>query len=190
MWYPFFIVGGMAFWTLTFLWFFALMYCVEDELSGGALASIVIYVFLIHIFGNANIIEYITGNWYKFLWYLMAYLVIGISWSMLKLRFSIKAIGRKIEDIRKNNKNKNEVVIQRMIDTKLTHKERNRIEFDECKGAIIFWMSYWPASLVWTMIDDPFKRMIKWIYNEVLRGVFKKIHTRALGDVLKKNEDQ
>jgi len=42
------------------------------------------------------------------------------------------------------------------------------------KGKIIFWMSYWPFSATWTLINDPITRLYRFIYRR-LGAVFEKI---------------
>jgi hypothetical protein len=37
------------------------------------------------------------------------------------------------------------------------------------KGRIMTWMAYWPWSMVWTLIDDPIKKMFRYIYNRLQR---------------------
>ncbi len=43
-------------------------------------------------------------------------------------------------------------------------------------------MLYWQWSLVWTIIDDPVKRLFELIYRE-LRAVYQKIADNAYADV-------
>jgi len=50
------------------------------------------------------------------------------------------------------------------------------------KGRIIFWMSYWPASALWTLINDPFTRLFKFIYNRI-GSVFELISNSMFKDL-------
>jgi len=46
------------------------------------------------------------------------------------------------------------------------------------KGRIMLWMCWWPWSMVWTIINDPVRRMFSRIYD-LLEGLFQKIADRA-----------
>jgi hypothetical protein len=36
------------------------------------------------------------------------------------------------------------------------------------KGKIIFWMSYWPASGIWTLINDPITRIYQFLFTRIV----------------------
>lgn len=44
----------------------------------------------------------------------------------------------------------------------------------EHKAKIVSWISYWPLSLIGTLLNDPFRRFFEWIYESV-SGVYDKI---------------
>ncbi len=46
------------------------------------------------------------------------------------------------------------------------------------KSEIIFWMTYWPVSLIWTCIDDIVKKLFEHIFN-VIRSSLQGISDRA-----------
>jgi len=46
------------------------------------------------------------------------------------------------------------------------------------KGRIIAWMSYWPWSLFWTILNDPIRRLFRRIYYKIksfLQGISEKV---------------
>lgn len=47
----------------------------------------------------------------------------------------------------------------------------------EHKAKIVSWISYWPLSLIGTLLNDPFRRFFEWIYESV-SGVYDKITQR------------
>jgi hypothetical protein len=46
------------------------------------------------------------------------------------------------------------------------------------KHRFLSWIGYWPWSLVWTLINDPLKRIVRRIYYE-LQGVYQRITDRV-----------
>lgn len=45
------------------------------------------------------------------------------------------------------------------------------------KAKIVSWISYWPLSLIGTLLNDPFRRFFEWVYESV-SGVYDKITKR------------
>lgn len=52
------------------------------------------------------------------------------------------------------------------------------------KGKIISWISYWPLSLIGTILNDPFRRFFEWIYESVSE-FYDKITTRQKNKYIK-----
>lgn len=57
--------------------------------------------------------------------------------------------------------------------------------YKEHKKEIILWIAHWPWSLAWTLIDDPIKRLLKFIYRKLARA-YEEIARYAFRDVDKK----
>lgn len=50
------------------------------------------------------------------------------------------------------------------------------------KALVIMWMTYWPFSMVWTLINDPVRRAWDWLYariGEKLQDIANKVFARA-----------
>ncbi len=52
------------------------------------------------------------------------------------------------------------------------------------KGRIMIWMTYWPTSMLWTIVNDPVKRIFKEIFRRV-RAVYD-----AISDHMYKGTDE
>jgi len=50
------------------------------------------------------------------------------------------------------------------------------------KGRIIAWMSYWPWSLFWTLLNDPIRRLFRRIYYQI-KNVLQSISDRVYKDI-------
>lgn len=49
------------------------------------------------------------------------------------------------------------------------------------KGKIVSWMTYWPWNLLWTLINDPIRRLFKAIF-QMIQGILQGISDRAFQD--------
>jgi len=50
------------------------------------------------------------------------------------------------------------------------------------KGRVIAWMSYWPWSLFWTILNDPIRRLMRRIYYRI-KGILQGISDRVFKDI-------
>jgi hypothetical protein len=53
----------------------------------------------------------------------------------------------------------------------------------EKKSLITSWISYWPASLGATLLNNPFRRFFEWIYS-LVSGIYDKIGSSAAKDMV------
>lgn len=58
----------------------------------------------------------------------------------------------------------------------------NRPTTRDHKSRIMTWMAYWPWSFIWTFINDPVKRIFKWMYRR-LQAVYEGIVDRIYAGV-------
>jgi hypothetical protein len=108
---------------------------------------------LLYFFGGRdvliNIWEQLTTNTGVILSYVGIYISIGIVWSFVKWYFFLLKKRDRLKEL-------------------LVYSPDMRISIPsaaEYKGRIISWMTYWPFSGVWTIINDPIKRLFKYIYG-------------------------
>ena len=52
------------------------------------------------------------------------------------------------------------------------------------KRKVFMWIVYWPWSAIWTIIDDPVKRLVRAIYHRI-KGFMQWISDRAFADTRK-----
>ena len=45
------------------------------------------------------------------------------------------------------------------------------------KSKIISWISHWPISMIWTLLNDPIKKMLNYIF-ECIKNIFQKMSNR------------
>ena len=145
--------GGkmIALWSIPF-WLIAIAWCiltivfVDDGEDGndsngiGATVTFCLTALLLYFLGDANIKAFYSFSFYGILKFIASYFIIGIIWSFIKWYLLLL---RKKETI---------------INCESIPSAKNY------KKDIIVWMSYWPWSMVWTILNDPIKRFFNYVY--------------------------
>lgn len=221
MLFAFLLFGTPWFWLALALPFVFLIWFVENERAVGAALTLIIATVVFVLFGDKNLIPWITSHPILIAEYLGAYILVGIVWGFVKWFFHVLRARDRYEKVR--NKFVAEAdsyrTTQRRYQAENEFREKNRRrintsetdaadkaalatavkealaapipegfdkklfadyakhhavslgEFppraDHNKGRIIFWMSYWPASALWTIINDPITRFYRFLYNRI-----------------------
>lgn len=55
-------------------------------------------------------------------------------------------------------------------------------QITKCKALVVSWIMHWPASLVWTLINDPIKKIINYIFK-FIKSTFQKISDKMFKSV-------
>ena len=109
--------------------------------------------------------------------YAAGYLAAGSAWSMTKWTLWLLKIRRYIEELKRvGHPSIKQALWQRGYPDKLPPP------VGEHKSKIMGWMCLWPASMLWTVINDPVKRAFEHIYN-MLGGVYQMISNKVFAGV-------
>lgn len=158
-----FVLGSVGFWILLCVAVIFLLVSMNHEDWGGTWATVTLGVFicLFYFLGNKNIVNnivsYISSHFGQFVLCVVGYLFIGVVWSFIKWYYFL--LNKKENGVRKNS---------------------SEIQVSQNKSRIIAWMSYWPPSALWTLINDPVKRL----FNNLFRK-FEKVYQRIFNNVFK-----
>lgn len=138
--------------------------------------------------------------------FVLGYLVVGVVWSFMKWNEFVK---RKVSIYKKV---KAELIVKRpdfdensykSVDVLCQKLRENRISVWGCdvktmaelklkimpigsenKASIIAWISYWPLSLLATLLNNPFRRLFEYVYS-LVANAYDKIsqkHFKSLND--------
>lgn len=193
-----FAVGTFWFWALLVVHFCVLLALIEYEKVGWATISLIAAFALLHFFGDFNIVAAALHNPVTALVVAGCYFVAGTVWSVVKWWFFVRNCReeydeRKAEFLRQNG------VEGTAVPDKLKPKWKENLSFGygrrnsrlgedvipkaaKHKGRIMTWMCYWPWSMVWTVLNDPVKRLFKQIYLQI-QGLLQSISNRAFSGV-------
>lgn len=204
--------GTLGFWIFLFLAAVVIAMEVHFDKGFSATITLVATVVVAHFFLNANIFSYVFDHLGWFIAGAVAYIFpLGWAWSMIKLglhtrRLADKYQYEKIQFLR-------EMHLPDNADLKtLPEAEKNRweeyvrnhllIDIDRRDGSATFdlhkrqatifmWWGHWPFSLLGTVLNDPVREAISFLYARSIR-LYEKIiasnlgHTR--GDILTYDE--
>lgn len=163
------IFGGIWFWILVAISGIVITACIEIEEPSGLGANITLLVtgLLLYFLGNKasflGLGDYISQNPGSVILFFVLYVALGIVWIVVKWwLFLIDARQRIIEgnstfwasEFRPGN-----------------HKSR-----------ITHWGIYWPFSALWTLINNPMRRLFNYIHYSI-EGLLQGISDRVMKSV-------
>jgi len=180
--FEFLMFGTFWFWFLSVVCFVAIVGFIEFDNFFGATASFVVFGLLLYFGGNSQTFKelflYIKENPMMDLTYILAYIMTGVLWSILKYWLFLLNIKDKIND-------KKDSYFERKGFTEKDWKEHTSEEKKYYKpnmDKIMNWMIWWIPSMVWTVINDPVRKAFQWCYRR-FGGVYNGIYQKVLGDL-------
>lgn len=178
-----FVAGSFFFWLLVVAEIVCLFLFVEWENGFGATVSVLVFGALLQWFGNVDIIGYCAAN----PWYIAAlvgvYFVFGVCWAIVKWRFFCVDRLEDYEEL-KSEFLRNKGVAEGTKIVPAEHRtawkemlERHRDDrstllsespkIRHYKALWMRWMSFWPISFIWGIINDFVKRVCKMVYQRL-----------------------
>lgn len=205
MLFELFVFGGFWFWILVSViaaWLFA---AVKHENGGWATGSVITFAMVMWLFGNFNVFNYIFKNPTFVLCCFLGYLMVGVLWSFCKWMFFNRTIRETYDRIKESFLNDNRlggtIIPEGLKSAWRTHVSKSS-EWEKCsytfkphfysgiqraedmrpkakdhKSDITFWISFWPVSMIWSIVHDFVERMINEIFN-YFKSVYDNISRR------------
>ena len=176
----FLAVGAWGFWVVLAIASIIASEMLDTSHPGYATFVVVVTLVGLSVLGNLNPIGWLSHNPWSALWYIIAYFGVGSLWCVGKWAFWLNKSKRKIQEIRAEYPNK------ALSELSYTLRSRNLpVSFPpkvgDYKSRIIGWMALWPASMVWTVLNDPVRLICEEIYA-CLGGLMQRISNRIFKD--------
>lgn len=188
MWATFLALGTIGFWIFAGVVCLLLIAAVEYEKPGWATLSLIVTGLVLWLFGNVNILALAATDPLLTLGLLAGYFAVGAVWSLAKWWFYVRRQREKYYQLRTKYLESQDYSTSGPIPDELRSDwqrrayAHNKPQVRENKGRILTWMIYWPWSFVWTILNDPVKRLFKNIFN-AMRAIFQKVADSAYKDV-------
>lgn len=149
------------------------------EWPGCAAISLIIFGALLQLCGN-DVLGWIIGHPFQLCFYIGLYFVAGTLWSIVKWGLFVREERAKYDDFKarflKDNKVQGEDIPDELKDKYLDQLSRHygysymdhvKPSPTTHKARILTWMTYWPWSALWTILNDPIRKAFTHIYYRI-----------------------
>jgi hypothetical protein len=180
------------------------MISLEIEKEGVATTAISLSMALILFTYWETIWLFLKNNSIDLLLYLIAYLILGLIWSLIKWTFYVKDIvnkyirlksefivkypefdGEQYEWVRDLSYYLRDNGIRISIAKTLNELALSVLPLSsEKKSLIVSWISYWPLSLLATLLNNPFRRLFTSVY-ELFSSSYDRITSSEMKKIIK-----
>lgn len=171
----FLVFGGLLFWIAVAIVAALSIIFVEKQKNWSTFITLVLFAVALEWFSNVKPITWVFHHPMKLLVYIGVYAIIGAVWSVIKWwLYTLDARDRytksRVEYMQQNNlAEMGEIDVKRFVKLyklekfpPMPHNEAMRISV---------WIAYWPLSGLWTLINDPIRRLFIAI-RQSLQGVY------------------
>jgi hypothetical protein len=160
-----------------------------EEDGAKATITLILGALFLQFIARFDLLEYIREQPFTLLAYAGLYVAVGAGWSVLKWRFYVKSQRRIYDQLRKAFCAEHDITAdftddqkRRWVDYLESHYRVGRGPFrhysssstskvipdvTENKAAILRWMTYWPFSMLFTLLNDPVRRLFEWVYESL-----------------------
>ena len=172
------VFGSFWFWAVVLVSFGIITYFVDDyeddEFGVGATITLIVTALLLYFLGNKphfhRVFSTVAGHPFGTVGMVLGYFVAGTVWAFVKWYFFLLNI--------RDNLIKNDAISTIRVP-----------EASKYKSTILRWMTYWPFSMLWTLIHDPVRRAFRWIYGRVAT-ILQAMSDKVFAPLVKEREDR
>lgn len=165
------MTGGVMFWIVMIAAFICMTWSLALDEPRWTTFTIALFIAILYFCGSKTLVEntatWIYNNPGRTTFNVVIYTVIGVLWSFYKWYLYMVAYKK-----------------SRSGYTFVTPPKAA-----ENKGTIISWMSYWPVSVFWYVINDPVKKFFNFVYERTGK-VYDRITDRVFKDMNNKTENK
>jgi hypothetical protein len=194
------VFGSAWFYIVAFSALLTLIALVESDKWGWATITMLSTFGALALFGDVNLFKFVLQNPLQSLFFVGAYVLIGAVWSVVKWWFYVRKWKDEYDDKRAyflNSKGElNGPVPENLRKSWAEECRYYTSSYNDSrplnepptvrghKSRITTWLAYWPPSMIWTLLNDPIKRLYRFVYTE-LQAVYQSIVDKVHGDVKK-----
>jgi hypothetical protein len=176
----FLTVGAWGFWVLLIIASIVASELLDTDQPGKASFLALVVVAILAVLSNFNPLTWIAANPVETVAWVVGYFAAGSAWSVGKWWFWLNKSKRRINDLLANNPGKS------LKDIAYNFRSLNLPtsfppKVGDYKSRIIGWITLWPASVAWTLLNDP----VRWIGEQIyahLGGMMQRISNKIFSD--------
>jgi len=172
--FNFFVFGAIGFWLAVAAVNIALLFFTEYVKPGWATVTFVLTLAFLKYTNAFDIVAYAPNHKADLFWFSIGYVIAGAIWSLIKWQFFLLENRNKYEkrrlDFFATNNIKGTEIVDELKDKWATVVRSEKIGKPDAaryKDTLILWMTYWPWSVLWTLVHDFVKRAFDWVYDNL-----------------------
>lgn len=194
--------GSLGFWIACAVIGIFCTVAIANEWPGRATLAIIAFMIAIHFLGGSlNILAFLQEHLVDSIIAIIGYFAVGSIWSIIKWYFFMKRLSWAYIEMRGTflrangypkatetwqvPENLRDKWLGQVLHTPggwLSVRDVIEARVSNHKKRIMIWISYWPFSALWTLIDDPFRWIVRLIYDK-LSSIFGLIGRRVMAGV-------
>jgi hypothetical protein len=172
-------IGTFWFWVLIAAEMLTLVLLVENEQSAWATISVICTLIALQIFGGVPVWQFILHNPLVIVLFLAIYCLLGTGWCVAKWWLYVKDQLYRYNDAKRdyleNHRITGDQIPQDKWNDFMAHMGSYtkygtivlRPKVREHKSMVYLWMAYWPWSFVFTILNDPVRKIYRHIYQSI-----------------------
>lgn len=208
--YILFAATGLIFWILLVLSSIAIIASIENDSPSWATSTIALMFAILYFFSDFSVRYTWHFDWRFAATYLIGYIIIGIVWSVFKWLLSLSARRERwdeaVSEYKKQNQIDPKTVVSKKDPALIEYMKVNHREFlivpnssvwapsgnlnsayleprpEPNKARIILWMTYWPWSILWSLLDDIIRGIGRNLYRW-LKSLYESMATWMFSDI-------
>lgn len=166
----FLAVGAWGFWALIAISAIIMSELVDTDRPGWATFTAIATVAILAVVGNFNPLVWFRTHPEEVIFCVAAYFAAGVMWGVVKWYFWLQKLKRQLIAFKNEHPGWSEMDVARIFRSSGTSGELPP-QVGDHKAKIMGWMMLWPASMVWTMLNDPVRRVFEEIYDRIGGGL-------------------
>jgi hypothetical protein len=178
-WMELFAVGSIGFWLLLLVETVLLVALIERNKGAFATLSLAATLLLLHFLGDLNVYGFVVQHPLTLLAGVAGYFAAGTCWSVAKWWLYVRDQRSRYDELRYDfcQEHRLDGTIPEELQPRWLEvlaaanangrKVEVRPQARRHKGQVLTWMTYWPWSLVWTVINDPVRKAFLEIYRHM-----------------------
>lgn len=165
------VLGSLWFWVLVAAAIVALFTFIDHDDGIGATGTLIAFFLIQQLFGDFKVFSYVKFHPARTAELLIAYFLAGTLWAIAKWWFHVREERAKYDEKRASFLRGQELEpsdgIPEDLKAKWAEWAPKKPNVSDSKERILRWMSFWPWSMVWTLINDPIKKAFRAIYRYI-----------------------
>lgn len=199
--------GSFWFWAAFLIVSFFIIVFLENEKRTGATLLTLVAIAAIIGLGNMGVFTWIAAHPLLLLGYIGGYIAVGAGYGFLKWWLLLSDTARKyrakrtawlerqVETVQPERKSDYKEALRtgklmgrvksnwiKYFSDVYEYRNLKKPLVSRNKGKIIGWMTYWPWSGLWMLINDPIRRIFRYLYEHI-SGLLQRMSDRIFADI-------